>query len=85
MTYFHHFRCHVDGDEVYPAVYFLEIWNLRDFPSIEFIIHLSPEWRNSVEGICWKNSKKILLGGMHGHILLIDVETQKIEVNINEI
>ncbi|GAV09899.1 hypothetical protein RvY_19367 [Ramazzottius varieornatus] len=71
-------KCTVDAQENIPAAYFVEIWNLRDFPCLEFKVTLAPEWRQSVEAICWRSSVLLFISGMHGQVLLVDVETSRL-------
>jgi hypothetical protein len=70
----------VNEEEGRPAAYFLEIWNLSDTPCLEFKVVLSREWCESVEAVCWRGKKLLYVSGMHGHVLLVDVETGNILV-----
>ncbi|OWA52100.1 putative U3 [Hypsibius exemplaris] len=71
-------RCCVNEEEGRPAAYFLEIWNLSAAPCLEFKIILSREWRESVEAVCWRSRRLLYVSGMHGHVLLVDVETDQV-------
>ncbi|XP_055355914.1 U3 small nucleolar RNA-associated protein 4 homolog [Paramacrobiotus metropolitanus] len=65
-------------DRSLPSSYFIEIWNLRDGPCLELQINLGSEWRQSVEAVCWRSSRNLFVSGIHGHVILVCVESGRI-------